>query len=1348
MKKIITLISTCILLFNLTNAQVQPYVYFTFDGTPPFNGPFVAVSGGLNGDISSACTTCALQRNSGATTLKVTILPHVLPWTDPDQQYLESVPTNRATQWANSTDFNSATGDFMVEFIVHFSENFTNQVSEEMFRIHPNGSTANLVANAVYHFDDGNGGPPNITFQTVLFEPTTSQTITDIDTIVLDGFGRKSQSYYFDASNPWHHFAFKYTYATHTKEMWVDGQRPNEFVKSSTTPLGKFSTGIGYELEIHRVTNNYLQFVGDIDELAFFNLDVPNAEIYQHYLDALISVGTNGHYKYQLAANIPLPTAVTSNILDPFEFAAGHDNTNFPGRSNELHSEGTVNSPLVQLQNYQLPRFKPGHNLKRNVNILNNKYLSNRDRVPTGAITQSALTQDELAKNWNFYYNITENPASDFGDYNNINTLPGRWVNDANNVNSYPLAAIIFRAQLNPNSVLHPLHPASFYPTISYLLRQDWQNPLAHNVNNGNNFLNRAGAISTKRFISPVAPQVDIDSDGIVMALILNSIPLTRQISFIMENNEITNRFTNPVTCQGLNIAKAFCDDPNIKTDYVSTLGSGIISGWEEYDAYKKQLLDNGYRTKVLGVPICNNAWYSNYAVDGFEKYRYRYKFLRETQSYGVTGSPTHPYPTPDFYPRSPKNWNSETPAADIHGWRWIANGRFTEMGLPFEDNRFAPFVAAGWAANENNNIRPGQWLGMLKCLNLLGVDFYQPGFFNVDDFPYGPYHLPAHPGAYVWQAITPVYAQAVASRYEDFLITGVVLPGDIEENIVTPNGQKLYQFRSTSPDHLIAVRANSVTAPNKYVIAGSIQPYFSVPGNSPLNDLATINLNGETLKFPIRRQGSTYMYDKSGASPIFYQLDEWHEYKHPEWWSKDFKFDAEVYDNAVSTSAIGTEDASGAVITNGDYSSFTSFVSGTANTFEFKFIPRQQTTYKLYIRARLKTSTSGVAQPITIQLSKTGSPIITNQLGCIEDHDWKWYTADASTGTGISYSNVSAANEPVISLQTTDDNILIDKIVLRSTPQLTEPGIVISSAGCSGNDVRFTTTVINVSCHGSTNGQITVSSATGGSGTGYTYSVNNGVFQSNNIFTGLPSAIYKIRVKDSNGAISSEQSVFVDEPKTLQASTFKDNLSCLNSNDGRITASVFGGTSPYVYNWSSGQTTALVTNLTPGTYTVTVSDANGCTALPIATVIISPTNIPDATVTLIQPTDNAFKCTRKNIRFLINSANQGQPYYQYSIDGGNSFTNDNGNNPTAAHLFENVPAGTYNLVMKDVKNCPVTLNPNIITINAISALSINIDHSVACMGSDGALTAIEIGGTAPYTYQWSGGPTCTSAVT
>lgn len=139
------------------------------------------------------------------------------------------------------------------------------------------------------------------------------------------------------------------------------------------------------------------------------------------------------------------------------------------------------------------------------------------------------------------------------------------------------------------------------------------------------------------------------------------------------------------------------------------------------------------------------------------------------------------------------------------------------------------------------------------------------------------------------------------------------------------------------------------------------------------------------------------------------------------------------------------------------------------------------------------------------------------------------------------------------------------------------------------------------VTCNGGNDGSINLM-VTGGV-TPYTYNWSNGATTQN--ISALTAGNYIVTVTDSNGC-TRPLTVTVTQPDSLVLSAITADLSCNNSNDGSINLSVTGGKTPYSYSWSNGATTQDLGALAAGTYTVTVTDSNGCTK-PLTVTITQP---------------------------------------------------------------------------------------------------------------------------------------------
>jgi len=162
-------------------------------------------------------------------------------------------------------------------------------------------------------------------------------------------------------------------------------------------------------------------------------------------------------------------------------------------------------------------------------------------------------------------------------------------------------------------------------------------------------------------------------------------------------------------------------------------------------------------------------------------------------------------------------------------------------------------------------------------------------------------------------------------------------------------------------------------------------------------------------------------------------------------------------------------------------------------------------------------------------------------------------------------------------------------------------------------NDFCFTisSTIlsINVDCFGANNGSI-VYLPSGGTAP-YTYSWSNG--QSTQNLTNLSGGTYTLTLTDNYNCTQFE-TVNISEPsQALSLSSIWVDESIDGANDGVINLAVVGGTSPYTYQWNSGQTFQDINNLADGTYTVTVTDNNGCTETHTVTIApgIMPCTVP-----------------------------------------------------------------------------------------------------------------------------------------
>ena len=252
-----------------------------------------------------------------------------------------------------------------------------------------------------------------------------------------------------------------------------------------------------------------------------------------------------------------------------------------------------------------------------------------------------------------------------------------------------------------------------------------------------------------------------------------------------------------------------------------------------------------------------------------------------------------------------------------------------------------------------------------------------------------------------------------------------------------------------------------------------------------------------------------------------------------------------------------------------------------------------------------------------------------------------------------------------------------------------------------------LTVTPSNILCNGGT-GSVVLSATSGLAP--YTY----GGSPTSALLPGL----YTYTATSSQGCVSTPVSITITQPSApLTLSTSQTNVLCFGFNTGSINLTPSGGTGPYSYLWSNSAITQDISNLLVGTYSVAVTDANGCTA-NIATTLTGPAaplsvTIPDALI-----------CSTQNYTF--------NP--QFSTPGGQSVWSTS--QTTSSITVSPVTTTTYTIAY--TLNTCVALDTAIVTVIPTPTLSVN--STAICLGDSAQITSTTnlVGGT----YQWSNGLT------
>jgi gliding motility-associated-like protein len=350
-------------------------------------------------------------------------------------------------------------------------------------------------------------------------------------------------------------------------------------------------------------------------------------------------------------------------------------------------------------------------------------------------------------------------------------------------------------------------------------------------------------------------------------------------------------------------------------------------------------------------------------------------------------------------------------------------------------------------------------------------------------------------------------------------------------------------------------------------------------------------------------------------------------------------------------------------------------------------------------------TRSVSITQPSAISITEThtnptcaggNGSIDVTVSGAISPYSYAW----SNGATTQDQSGIAASNYTVT---VADAN----GCTASRTITITQPGNLIATANAT-----------TPSCNGSNNGNINLA-VTGGS-TPYSYIWNNGSTSAS--VSGLAAGTYTATVTDINGCSVSVSST-LSQPQTMAVTATTSNVNCNGGNNGSITTTVTGGTAPYTYSWNGGVTTANLSNITAGSYFLTVTDSRGCTA-SLSAVITQP-----AALTISETHTNA-QCNGTSTGAIDVTVSGGSPAYTYAWADGATTQDRN-----------NLAAGTYRITATDNRGCTVSATA-VISQPAAVGVSLNATNPTCNGAATGSITTTVTGGTAPYNYNWSNGAT------
>ena len=362
-------------------------------------------------------------------------------------------------------------------------------------------------------------------------------------------------------------------------------------------------------------------------------------------------------------------------------------------------------------------------------------------------------------------------------------------------------------------------------------------------------------------------------------------------------------------------------------------------------------------------------------------------------------------------------------------------------------------------------------------------------------------------------------------------------------------------------------------------------------------------------------------------------------------------------------------------------------------------------------------TATYTISQPDTLTSSITdtihllcnsvciGSATVT-PVGGTPPYAYLW----SDSQTDSTATNLCAGTYYITVTDTYSCVLIVDSITITQPDTLT---------------AIFTDTTM-IGCGGGCTGSATIT-PTGGTPP-YLYLWSNG--QTDSTATNLCDSIYSVTVTDNNFCTTTDAIVIVDTSNMVLTFTDINNVSCNGDCNGSATASVSGGTPPYSYLWTDGQTDSTATGLCAGIQYVTVTDI--CETIIDSVAIIQP----DDTLTAIFTDTTMIACGGGCTGSATITPTGGTPPYSYLWSNGQT-------DSTATNLCDSI----YSVTVTDNNLCTTTDTIVIVDTSDI-VLTITDINNINCNGDcDGSATANVSGGTPPYSYLWSDGQTDSTAI-
>ncbi|QIA06267.1 HYR domain-containing protein [Draconibacterium halophilum] len=382
------------------------------------------------------------------------------------------------------------------------------------------------------------------------------------------------------------------------------------------------------------------------------------------------------------------------------------------------------------------------------------------------------------------------------------------------------------------------------------------------------------------------------------------------------------------------------------------------------------------------------------------------------------------------------------------------------------------------------------------------------------------------------------------------------------------------------------------------------------------------------------------------------------------------------------------------------------------------------QSDVEVYILTATITETD-----ITCYNGNDGSISITNPAGGASPYHYSIDAIDFTNTTGL-FTGLSADTFKVQIRDADNCIVVLDSMVILTQPDSLDATVASTSVSCGGAD----------------DGTITISAASGGTGS-YEYSIDGGsTWQSSGNFGPIAAGFYDVWIRDGSLCTKQLEIVEITELPPLAADLDSVNISCYGGNDGTITVSnETGGSGVYEYSIDNGvswQASGSYINLIAGTYQVILRDSNAVACeltLDANLVLTEPVPLEITT----EPVDFA-DCEASTAQFSVgHSSGVGAVNFTWQKESSGTWTDlANAEDITGVDLatlqianIEPADAGLYRLIIED--NCLADTSEAVtLTVNAILDLIPNVTTVEICGGTDTSFTVNTIGNNPVYQWQ------------